>query len=157
MPEDRATPPSAAAAVPPESFVDEVRAALDHLYDYAFLHNHPLTRRLGVDSGADGVTRAQRVRTLLLDAIEQLRPEQRLNSDEMRAYAILTYRCIDGMSMDEIAGKLGLSRRQVYREYAKGVEAIAYLVWDARPVELPAQAAVTPTALCRPNTAERGC
>ena len=44
-------------------------------------------------------------------------------------YAILTYRCMDSMSMDEIAGKLGLSRRQAYREYAKGVEAVAGMVW----------------------------
>ena len=51
----------------------------------------------------------------------------------MRAYAILTYRCMDGMSMDEIAGKLGLSRRQAYREYAKGVEAVAGMVWEALP------------------------
>ncbi len=63
MPENRATPSSSASAVPPDTFVEEVRAALDHLYDYAFLHNHPLTWRLCADSGADGVTRAQRVRT----------------------------------------------------------------------------------------------
>jgi CheY-like chemotaxis protein len=135
MPESRAIPFPLSAAPPPETFVEEVRAALDHLYDYTFLRNHPLTCRLCADSSADGVTQAQRVRTLLLDAIEQLRPEQRLPGDEMRAYAILTFRCIDGMSMDEIASKLGLSRRQAYREYAKGVEAIAYLVWDSLPVE----------------------
>ena len=35
--------------------------------------------------------------------------------------------------MDEIAGKLGLSRRQAYREYAKGVEAVAGMAWDALP------------------------
>ena len=61
-------------SLPPESFVEEVRAALDHLYDYAFLHNHSLTRRLCSEGGADGVTRAQRG-TLLLDSIEHLRPE----------------------------------------------------------------------------------
>lgn len=133
MPENRATPPQPTAAPLHETFVEEVRAALDHLYDYAFLHNHPLTLRLCADSDADGVTRAQRVRTLLLDSIERLRPEQRQTNDEMRAYAILTFRCIDGMLMDEIAGKLGLSRRQAYREYAKGVEAIAYLVWECLP------------------------
>lgn len=135
MPENRALPTPSSVAAPPDTFVEEVRAALDHLYDYAFLHNHPLTWRLYGGSSADGVTRAQRVRTLLLNSIERLRPQQRLPGDEMRAYAILTFRCIDGMSMDEIAGKLGLSRRQAYREYGKGVEAIAYLVWDAVPVE----------------------
>jgi CheY-like chemotaxis protein len=142
MPDNRATPPLLTATVPPDTFVEEVRGALDHLYDYAFLHNHPLTWRLCADNSADGVTRAQRVRTALLNAIERLRPEQRQAGDEMRAYAILTFRCIDGMSMDEIAGKLGLSRRQVYREYAKGLEAVAYLVWDALPSEALAKAQV---------------
>ena len=78
MPNDWATPSLSAATMPPEPFVEEVRAALDHLYDYAFLHNHPLTWRLCADGGADGVTRAQHVRTLLLDAIEHLRPAQRV-------------------------------------------------------------------------------
>jgi CheY-like chemotaxis protein len=151
MPENRAILPLSSVATPPEAFVEEVRAALDHIYDYAFLHNHPLTWRLCADGSADGVTRAQRVRALLLDSIEQLRPEQRLPGDEMRAYAILTYRCIDGMSMDEIAGKLGLSRRQVYREYAKGVEAIAYLVWDALPVEPPAKTEAASSPLGDPT------
>ena len=58
------------------------------------------------------------------------------------------------MAMDEIAGKLGLSRRQAYREYAKGVEAIACLVWDARPLEPPAKAAAAPPLLSRPDTVE---
>ena len=151
MLEDWAMPPPSATTVPPEAFVEEVRAALDRLYDYAFLHNHPLTWRLCADGGADGVTRAQRVRTLLLEAIEHLRPAHRLNSDEMRAYAILTFRCIDGMTMDEIAGKLGLSRRQAYREYAKGVEAIACLVWDARPLEPPAASVTAPPLFVDPT------
>lgn len=126
-----------AAALPPEPFTEEVRATLDHLYDAAFLHNHPLARRLSSDGSASSLTRAQRLRTLLLDAIEQLRPqlrpESRFPSEEMRAYAILTYRCMDGMAMDEIAAKLGLSRRQAYREYAKGVEAVAGFLWEALP------------------------
>ena len=126
-----------AAALPSEPFTEEVRATLDHLYDAAFLHNHPLARRLSSDGSASSLTRAQRLRTLLLDAIEQLRPqlrpEGRFPSEEMRAYAILTYRCMDGMAMDEIAAKLGLSRRQAYREYAKGVEAVAGFLWEALP------------------------
>jgi CheY-like chemotaxis protein len=156
MPEKWAVSSPSAAALPPESFVEEVRAALDHLYDYAFLHNHPLTWRLCRAGCTDGVTRAQRARAVLLDAVEHLRPEAHLRTggipgDEMRAYAILTYRCMDGMSMDEIAGKLGLSRRQIYREYAKGIEAVACLVWDALPVE-PVTQVMEPTAILAGST-----
>lgn len=123
---------------PPEPFSEEVRAALDHLYDSAFLHNHPLAWQLYGDAPASGISRAQRLRTSLLDAIEQLRPDPRFSTDEMRAYAILTYRCMDGMTMDEIAAKLGLSRRQAYREYAKAVDAVAGLFWELLP-PLPAE------------------
>lgn len=133
------------AVLPPEAFAEEVRAALDHLYDSAFLHNHFLAWRLYDDAPAGGVTRAQRLRTLLLDAIEQLRPEPRFSADEMRAYAILTYRCMDGMSMDEIAAKLGLSRRQAYREYAKGVDAVAGFIWDTLPPQVATAAPVAPS------------
>lgn len=149
-----AHPSAPATALPPEAFVEEVRAALDHLYDSAFLHTHPLAWRLCGEEPTTGVNRAQRLRTFLLDAIEQLRPQGRPATDAMRAYAILTYRCMDSLSMDEIAAKLGLSRRQAYREYAKGVEAVANFAWDAVPpqatvpaqVIVPAQATVPPVS-----------
>ena len=47
-----------------------------------------------------------------------------------RAYAILSYRYVDGLTMDEITEKLSLSRRQIYREHEKGIEAIACLLAD---------------------------
>jgi CheY-like chemotaxis protein len=114
----------------PETFVDEVRCALAHLYDYAYLQNLPLAHRLAGSAATDGVTRAQRLRRLLLDCLEQLRPEQVAAGEETRSYAILTYRSLDGLSVPEIADKLALSRRQAYREYARGVEAVASLIWE---------------------------
>jgi CheY-like chemotaxis protein len=121
---------AAAESTPPDAFIEEVRCALAHLYDFAYLQNLPLSHRLQGYAPADGVTRAQRVRRLLLDSIERLRPEQPLAGEATRAYAILTYRCIDSLSVPEIADKLALSRRQAYREYARGVEAVASLIWD---------------------------
>lgn len=138
-------PAAPAAALPPEAFTDEVRAVLDHLYDSAFLHNHPLAWRLCGENPTTGVTRAQHLRTLLLDAIEQLRPAGHPATDAMRCYAILTYRCMDSLSMDEIAARLGLSRRQTYRDYAKGIDAVTSFVWDA----LTSQVTVSATASAR--------
>lgn len=109
-----------------------VRSALAYLYDYAYLQNHPLAFILDVDQDLDQVTRAQKVRRVLLDCIEALRPQRQEDtlSNAARAYAILTYRYVDGLSMEEIEEKLALSRRQVYREHAKGVEAVASVLWD---------------------------
>lgn len=154
-----ASSPGPLTAHPPDAFVEEVRAALDHLYDSAFLHNHPLARRLCAAVPAAGIGRAQRLRTQLLNGVEQLRPEQRCSADAMRAYALLTYRCVDGLSMDEIATRLGLSRRQTYREYAKGVEAVAGFVWDTLPP--PAEPAVpvplpAPVPGIAPTSAQAG-
>jgi CheY-like chemotaxis protein len=113
-------------------FARLVRSALAHLYDPAYLQNHPLVPLLELDVNLDQVTRAQGVRRILLECIEALRPEVQ-DGDRAaaaRAYAILTYRFVDGLSMEEIGGKLALSRRQVYREYGKGVKAVASLLWD---------------------------
>jgi CheY-like chemotaxis protein len=109
-----------------------VRSALSYLYDYAYLQNHPLAFILDVEDDLDKVTRAQKVRRVLLDCIEALRPQDsgEAPADAARAYAILTYRYVDGLSMEEIEEKLALSRRQVYREHAKGVEAVASVLWD---------------------------
>jgi len=120
------------ADIPDPEFVHLVRSALAHLYDHALLQNHPLVSLLDLDVNTDQVTRAQGLRRVLLECIETLRPEpsSRYHAQAARAYAILTYRYVDGLPMQEIAGKLALSRRQTYREHRKGLEAIASLLWS---------------------------
>ncbi len=112
------------------AFTQAVRSALTHLYDAAYLQNHPLAFRLSPGPKTDKLTRAQHLRRTLLDCIEALRPQTVARPDDARAYAVLTYRCVDGLSMAEIEEKLVLSRRQAYREYSKGVEAVASQLWD---------------------------
>jgi len=134
--------------LPLPEFVQQVRSALAHLYDYAYLQNHPLALQLTVNQNLDAITRAQQVRRALLDAIEALKPQGQANAEATRAYAILTYHCVDGLTMPEITDKLALSRRQAYREYAKGVEAIASQLWD----EICIQTGVSPTMYFAPDT-----
>ena len=107
-----------------------VRSALAHLYDYAHLQNHPLATLLDSEKKLDQVSRAQKVRRLLLDCIDGLQPQGNAPAEAARAYAILTYHYVDGLSMPAIASKLSLSQRQVYREHEKGVKAIARLLED---------------------------
>ena len=117
------------------------RNALAHLYDAAYLENHSLALALASTAKLDHVTKAQRLRRLLLDCIESLRPQQYQGNvpEAARAYAILTYRYIDGLTMEDIAAKRALSERQAYRELERGLEAIAALVREQfGEVELPA-------------------
>ena len=73
MPDQLTT--STPATLPPDDFVGEVRSALIHLYDNAYLQNHPLAQRFAQNGVGDTVTRAQRMRRLLLDSIGKLRSE----------------------------------------------------------------------------------
>lgn len=118
--------------MPSPELVRLTRNALSHLYDAAYLENHSLALALDTTAKLDHVTRAQRLRRLLLDCIESLRPQQHDGSvpEAARAYAILTYRYIDGMTMEEIAAKRALSERQAYRELERGLEAVAALVHE---------------------------
>jgi CheY-like chemotaxis protein len=117
---------------PSPGLVRQVRSALAHLYDYAYLQNHPLAKLVDATGALDQVTRAQKLRRLLLDCIEALRPQaqEEAPSDAARAHAILTYRYVDGVAMREIAERRGLSERQAYRELEKGAVAVASLLQD---------------------------
>lgn len=120
---------------PPPELVEQVRNALAHLYDYAYLQIHPLAARLDTTQTLDHVSRAQTLRRILLNALEALRPRTQVGQEptSLRAYTILTYRYVDGLTVEEIMTKLSLSRRQVYREHAKGIEAIASLIAADHP------------------------
>lgn len=121
-------------------FQQSVRTALLHLYDNAFLQNHPLTALWAGRLVGDRLTHAQELRRVLLDSIERLRPQSAAHGDAARAYAVLTYRCVDGLTIEEIEQKLGLSRRQTYREFTKGVEAVANQLQDLLAMRTPPSA-----------------
>lgn len=113
-------------------FVRQVRNLLAHLYDYAYLQNHPLAALLDPGRHLDRVTRGQRLRRLLLDCLEALRPQADADaaSDAARAHSMLTFRYVDGLPMKEIAAMRALGLRQTYREVERGVEAVARILQD---------------------------
>ncbi len=124
-----------------DEFVDSVRDALAHLYDYVHLQSHPLANLMMSPSGIDGVTRAQRLRRLLIEAIEQLSPAagKAPSPDASCGYSVLCYRYIDGLNPEEIASILAISPRQVYRKLREGVEAVASLLWDRLEIGIQAK------------------
>ncbi len=119
----------------------QVRNALAHLYDHAYLQNHPLAALIDPGRDLDQVTRGQRLRRLLLDCIETLRPQSNSDaaSEAARAHSMLTFRYVDGVPMKEIAAMRALGPRQAYREVERGVGAVARMLQDRLAVAASAR------------------
>ena len=75
-------------------FLQQVRDALSHLYDYPYLESHPLALRCWPESEQKGPNRAQRLHRLLLESIEELHPPVAPIKGTSRAeyYFLLVYR-----------------------------------------------------------------
>lgn len=114
-----------------EEFRKLVKDVLEHLYDTAYLEVHPLLTQVSGVTTANRSTRAQALRSILKDAVEELRPPEGLpsGSPEWRSYLVLRCRYIQGMTMGQVENELGLSKRQLQREIRKGLEALASMLW----------------------------
>ena len=118
-------------------FRKQVKDALEHLYDTAYLETHSLLPLIAGPASANRLTRAQKLRSLLKETIEKLRPPEGTppNAPEWRSYSALRYRYVQGMSLGETEHELGISQRQLQRELHKGLDATAALLWDARVLD----------------------
>jgi CheY-like chemotaxis protein len=117
-----------------------VKEALEHLYDTAYLATHPLVEKLATTGHINHMTRAQKLRGTLKEAIEALRPQADVpaSASEWRSYLALRYRYAQGMSLAQVEGELGLSLRQVQRELHKGIDAVTAVLWEMRATKLEA-------------------
>lgn len=122
----------------PEEFRKLVKDALEHLYDIAYLEVHPLLSQFSGIATANRSTRAQELRSILKNAVEELRPPDGLPSGSLawRSYLVLRCRYIQGMTMGQVENELGLSRRQLQRETLKGLEALASMLWENHRVKV---------------------
>ncbi len=116
-------------------FITQVKDALDHLYDYPYLQDHPLARLYMPEAERAGPNRAQRLHRLLLETIEELHPPSASAQDSSRAryYHLLVYRYVEGWQLTEIMRELACSRRQFFREQRKALTMLATLLWEKLP------------------------
>src|SRR5512138_566424 len=119
-----------------EEFRKLVKDVLEHLYDTAYLEVHPLLTQLSGIATTNRSTRAQELRSILKDAVEELRPPEGIpsGSPEWRSYLVLRCRYIQGMTIGQVENELGLSRRQLQRETLKGLEALASMLWASHRI-----------------------
>ena len=114
-----------------KEFAKQVKEVLEHLYDTAYLEVHPLVTQMTGTAATNRSTRAQRLRSLVKDTVESLRPpvSSASGSPEWRSYLALRSRYVLGMSLGQVENELGISRRQLQRELQKGVEAVVSMLW----------------------------
>ncbi|MGQ9555522.1 MAG: response regulator [Anaerolineae bacterium] len=117
---------------------DEVHQALEALYDNVALGGCPLASHFArIAVIADLSERALRLRAVLLEAIERLRPSRRaaFGSRETRACDVLTLRYVERMSIAAMMEELALGRRQVFRDLTQAEEKLAQILsaWIGTP------------------------
>jgi len=115
-----------------DEFTQQVRDALAHLYDFAYLQTHPLVSLLVDGELASQQTRGQELRKVLLQAIGALNPGPNVpfRSPERRGYVSLFCRYVEGQSPTEIARSLAISERQLRRDHGQALEAVVSILWN---------------------------
>ncbi len=123
----------------PAEFIDQVKLALEHLYDFPHLQHHPLALPSGPIGQQPGETAGQRLRKELLMAVEALSPGPGavFRSPHTRLYNLLQLHYVEGRTIHETANELGISVRQVYRDLRRGEESVAAILWANRAMSTP--------------------
>lgn len=117
-----------------EAFVEQVKQALEHLYDFAYLQQHDLARIYDSQSDLSAKTAGRQLRYDLMKAIESLKStaEAHFRAPDARLYNIVHLYYVESLSIQEAAAELGLSERQAYRDLRRGQESVASVLWNNR-------------------------
>lgn len=138
-------------------FSEQVADLYKNLYDLVYLQTHPASDALISDQGASGRDKGWRVHNLLLDAIEALDPGQKAPafSPPWRRYHLMLSRFVDGISPDDVAEELAISRRQFFREQREALERTAQILWRRHVESDEGAEQPTPPETGEPSDVER--
>jgi CheY-like chemotaxis protein len=116
---------------PSPQFIDDVKVALEHLYDFAFLQKLELAQQLADSKKRPSQTFGHHLRRELIEAIEALSPEPgaAAHTPDMRQYNLLQLHYVEGLIVQEVGQRLGLSTRQTHRSLRKAEESVATILW----------------------------
>ncbi len=117
-----------------EAFVEQVKQVLEHLYDFAYLQQHPLARVYDSESDLSTKTAGRQLRYELITVIESLKPnaDAHFRAPDARLYNVLHLYYVEQLTIQQAAIELGLSDRQAYRDLRRGQESVAVALWDNR-------------------------
>ncbi len=130
----------------PEDFVEQVKQALENLYNFPYLQRHPLAQPFLPGTNHGGETAGERLRRELVSIIEALSPgvDIPFRSPHARLYNLVHLHYVEGLTIREAANELGLSNRQAYRDLKQGQISIAQMFWAKYQAALAAQASMSP-------------
>lgn len=111
----------------------QARDALRYLWDDVYLGRCPLSEWAfpGFDFSTEGgpAARGARLRHLLLEAMERLKPEKNLGWPRTaRRYDVLRLTYVEGRTANEITKELSISRRQYFYDQKDALDTLAHLL-----------------------------
>lgn len=112
-----------------ETFRIELETALANVRDVVALRTMALCDLVAVD--VPRKEQSWELARYLLDSIEQLRPESEEDCDSWprRRFDVLALRYVSGLSPDEVAERMGVSRRHFYRQLQRALDELAEYLW----------------------------
>ncbi|MCL6431802.1 MAG: response regulator [Anaerolineae bacterium] len=115
-----------------ERFAAQVKDALQHMYDPAYLPQLELTRLLAGDGDQTWQERCQSLRRILIEAIERLDPGPQLpvRARERRMYAILSACYVRSLTARAVMEELAISERQYWRDRRRAIDALIQQLWE---------------------------
>lgn len=121
-----------------EEFEQQLRDALAHLYDPAYLPPDPVWEAMGC-SAQQGV---EALRAALIRVIDEMKPAPGIppTARIMRLHALLSCRYVQHLTQEEAAECLGISPRHLRREQQEAVHVLAQRLWGRRYTAAPAPA-----------------
>lgn len=115
----------------PESFIEQVKEALEKLYDFQALQQNSLTWSFDSQLSDSHMTGAHQLRGQLIEAIESLNPGQNVaaNSGTVRIYNLIYMHYVGRLTIQQAAWEVGVSLRQAYRDLRHGQELVSAVLW----------------------------
>ncbi|MEP6984810.1 MAG: response regulator [Chloroflexota bacterium] len=122
-----------------EIFIEQVKQALERLYDFQALQDNELTKQFGSQKFDAASTGTHQLRSQLIDAIESLNPGQNVaaHSGTMRIYNLIYMHYVGRLTIQQVAWEIGVSLRQAYRDLRRGQELVSAVLWHKLHNEIP--------------------
>lgn len=122
-----------------DSLLYHVKDALARFHDRGQLQTSLLIGLLGLEGSPDEPA-ATKVRRVLREAVESLRPEAAIpyGDPAWLNYRLLWERYMHRRSMEVVCDELGIGHTSYYRHHQQALEAISSIVWEKRRPARPA-------------------